>query len=284
VATRAVAWGTGTIAVRYQHTDSLGSPVAETDAAGMLVSRHSYAPYGEVLGSTPIDGTGYTGHVMDRDTGLTYMQQRYYDPIVGRFLSVDPVRTNENSGENFSRYTYVNSNPYTLVDPDGREFEYPKGTPADFINNVASAFNGLNKIGRADGVGYLHLSSARVKIVPTADRADATQNRFNPKTKTIYWADQAAFEVKDVESGKVGVISPKTTLGHEIEHAINYIDSPKGFSADAKTPDPDFGNMEERTVIQGWEHETSRAAGEPLRGDHKSGKSVPFKCVGDGCK
>ena len=49
------------------------------------------------------------------------MQQRYYDPIAGRFLSVDPVVTDANSGKLFGRYTYVDNNPYSKVDPDGRE-------------------------------------------------------------------------------------------------------------------------------------------------------------------
>ena len=37
------------------------------------------------------NGPGYTGHVNDPDTGLVYMQARYYDPGWGGFLSVDPV-------------------------------------------------------------------------------------------------------------------------------------------------------------------------------------------------
>lgn len=120
VATRAVAFGTGTVTIRYQHTDSLGSPVAETDAAGAITKRNSYAPYGETYGAAGLDGTGYTGHVMDAGTGLIYMQQRYYDPQVARFLGPDPVPTNNARGSNFGRYWYANSNPYRFTDPDGR--------------------------------------------------------------------------------------------------------------------------------------------------------------------
>ena len=47
--------------------------------------------------------------------------QRYYDPIIGRFLSPDPVETNPNNGASFNRYWYGNNNPYKFVDPDGRE-------------------------------------------------------------------------------------------------------------------------------------------------------------------
>jgi RHS repeat-associated protein len=113
VATRNWAFGSGTVTVKYEHTDALGSPVIETDASANILSRKHYAPYGEAWNSV-IDGTGYTGHVMDQAAGLTYMQQRYYDPQIGGFLSVDPA----NSG--FNRYDYAADNPYRFTDPDGR--------------------------------------------------------------------------------------------------------------------------------------------------------------------
>ena len=47
------------------------------------------------------------------------MQQRYYDPVAGRFLSVDPVTTDANTGHGFGRYHYANNNPYKFKDPDG---------------------------------------------------------------------------------------------------------------------------------------------------------------------
>jgi hypothetical protein len=48
------------------------------------------------------------------------MQQRYYDPRVARFWSVDPV-TVSSAGGNFNRYWYGNDNPYRFTDPDGRQ-------------------------------------------------------------------------------------------------------------------------------------------------------------------
>lgn len=47
------------------------------------------------------------------------MQQRYYDPIAGTFLSVDPVTTDMQTGRSFYRYLYGNNNPYKFKDPDG---------------------------------------------------------------------------------------------------------------------------------------------------------------------
>jgi RHS repeat-associated protein len=119
IAMRRRPTGSDTEVLYYSHTDALGSPVALTDAAQGISQRSEYDPYGALTNRTANSRPGYTGHVMDA-TGLTYMQQRYYDPSIGRFLSVDPVTADGNSGGNFNRYWYGNNNPYRFTDPDGR--------------------------------------------------------------------------------------------------------------------------------------------------------------------
>ncbi|NED66639.1 hypothetical protein G3I15_37505 [Streptomyces sp. SID10244] len=110
--------------VEYIHTDALGSPVAITDASGNVIERTVYEPYGAVVNRPLKDGPGYTGHVTDSGTGLSYMQQRYYDPGVGVFLSVDPVTAIQSHYANFQRYRYGDGNPYKFVDPDGADAIY----------------------------------------------------------------------------------------------------------------------------------------------------------------
>jgi RHS repeat-associated protein len=107
--------------VKYIHTDAFGSIVAITDENRNVIERREYEPYGAQLTPTVADGPGYTGHVQDAATGLVYMQQRYYDPLIGRFLSVDPV-TAYDTGDmrHLNRYTYAYSNPYRFTDLDGR--------------------------------------------------------------------------------------------------------------------------------------------------------------------
>jgi RHS repeat-associated protein len=122
VAIRELPTATGaTETVLYQHTDALGTPIAVTDVNKALAQTSEYEPYGQLLNRTLTDGVGFTGHVQDAATGLTYMQQRYYDPSIGVFLSVDPVTADEDPRSSFNRYRYANGNPYTLVDLDGRE-------------------------------------------------------------------------------------------------------------------------------------------------------------------
>ncbi len=122
-------------AVTYYHTDALGSPVAQTDASGAVIKHTAYRPWGAPADGSYEQGPGYTGHVTDARTGLSYMQQRYYDPIAGRFLSVDPVAA---SPESFNRYWYANNNPYRFTDPDGRFVQALWGAPVGAIIDIAA--------------------------------------------------------------------------------------------------------------------------------------------------
>lgn len=107
--------------VTYYHTDALGTPVAISNSSGTVVERRTFEPFGRQLTpTTTADGPGYTGHVSDAATGLSYMQQRYYDPAIGTFLSTDAVSVDGSTAWNFCRYCYAANNPYKFKDPDGR--------------------------------------------------------------------------------------------------------------------------------------------------------------------
>ncbi len=69
--------------------------------------------------STINDQAGFTGHIKDSATGLNYMQARYYDPLIGRFLSSNPIEFSSQRPEMFGSYTYVGNDPINLIDPEG---------------------------------------------------------------------------------------------------------------------------------------------------------------------
>lgn len=108
--------------VHYYYTDQNGNVLAKADAQGNIVARYDYKPYGASVPGmgVPPNGPGYSGHINDPETGLIYMQARYYDPEVGRFLSVDPDVSKPGNVFNFNRYEYVNNNPIMGIDPTGR--------------------------------------------------------------------------------------------------------------------------------------------------------------------
>jgi RHS repeat-associated protein len=110
-------------AVTWLHHDHLGSAVAGTNASGAVVWRESEQPFGEDWTSAAANDNqaGYTGHVEDAATGLTYMQARYYDPVIGRFLSIDPVGFTARRPSMFNRYAYAGNDPMNAWDPAGME-------------------------------------------------------------------------------------------------------------------------------------------------------------------
>ncbi len=85
--------------------------------SGSSDSRQHHRPFGESI-EAPKDDVGYTGHKFDTDLGWSYMQQRYMDPALGRFMSNDPIGFRD--VHSFNRYVYANNNPYKYTDPDGQ--------------------------------------------------------------------------------------------------------------------------------------------------------------------
>ncbi|MGY0556524.1 hypothetical protein [Lysobacter sp. A421] len=61
-----------------------------------------------------------------------------------RFVSVDPVKANANTGANFNRYYYVDNNPYKFTDPDGRA----KSCANNQCNITADTYNPVKSNGR----------------------------------------------------------------------------------------------------------------------------------------
>ena len=111
-----------TTTVLYQHTDALGTPVAQTNASKQVVSTATYWPYGTAYqNSGSPTGPGYASQYLD-DTGLIYMRARYYDPQLHRFISPDPL---EADAVNYNRYAYANNSPFRYYDPSGRSSKDP---------------------------------------------------------------------------------------------------------------------------------------------------------------
>lgn len=112
--------------VTYYHNDIVGSPIAATDASGAILWHASYQPFGDKAFNagavTPIQNRQwFTGKPTEEATGLQYFGARWYDPVLGRFMAMDPVDFQEANAQSFNRYAYGNNNPFRFVDPDGKE-------------------------------------------------------------------------------------------------------------------------------------------------------------------
>ncbi|MFF0201483.1 RHS repeat-associated core domain-containing protein [Streptomyces sp. NPDC005017] len=101
--------------------DHHGTASMAVDATTQAVTRRYTKPFGESRGATPQawpDDKGYLGKPSDSETGLTHVGAREYDPVIGRFLSVDPILATEDH-ESLNGYAYSNNTPVTKSDPTG---------------------------------------------------------------------------------------------------------------------------------------------------------------------
>jgi RHS repeat-associated protein len=116
--------------VVYYHADSLGSPIAATDENGNLLWREHFQPFGsrvEVPDSSGGNRQWFLGKNHDDETGLTYLGARHYDPVIGRFMGVDPISFTEAVPSSFNRYAYAANNPYVFTDPSGEFLNFVIG-------------------------------------------------------------------------------------------------------------------------------------------------------------
>lgn len=128
--------------VTYVYTDFQGTPLAEADANGNIIATFDYRPYGSQTLGSPLTGPGYTGHMNDSNTGLIYMQARYYDADVARFLSIDPATPVAGNAFKLNRYTYANNNPMVNIDPDGRNSIIVLNSDGSININIPINFTG----------------------------------------------------------------------------------------------------------------------------------------------
>jgi RHS repeat-associated protein len=92
------------------------------------VEHHRYGPYGKPLG-TPAGGSqslvnggkGYINERFDPETGLQYLNARYMDPHMGRFISPDTWDPTI-PGVDINRYAYAGNDPMNGKDPDGHHY------------------------------------------------------------------------------------------------------------------------------------------------------------------
>lgn len=99
-----------------QLTDQLGSVIRQINEAGATQNTTAYSPYGEAqtVGDNEQNSTEYTAREND-GTGLYFYRARYYEPVLKRFISEDPIGT----AGGLNLFGYVGGNPIGFVDPDG---------------------------------------------------------------------------------------------------------------------------------------------------------------------
>ena len=113
----------------YFVTNLQGDIIAILNSSGSPVVQYTYDAWGNILTTTGsmastvgyYNPLRYRGYVYDEETGLYYLQSRYYNPEIGRFISADDTAYlgTDTTPLSYNLYSYCKNNPVMLSDPTG---------------------------------------------------------------------------------------------------------------------------------------------------------------------
>jgi len=210
-------------------TDILGTPMELVGASGAIEWRRGAGLWGErfALGGDGVDcPLRFPGQYHDRESGLDYNLQRYYDPATARYYSPDPLGLAPSS----NHHGYV-ANPLSWLDPLGLTGTTPGTTPGpiqvpkadnqrlqNFIDALYRGIGNPNQIG--DGTAFAS-ASAEVNGEPQVE------NRNHPgKLKEVLSGIDNTLNADEIRvKGGKKVPNPKTdhdlAVAKGLKDAIN---------------------------------------------------------------
>lgn len=116
------------ICTLYYVTNLQGDVIALVDETGELILEYGYDAWGRIVRNQCYTDFWYIryyqplcyrGYVYDQETELYYLQSRYYDPEIGRFINADGLVSTGQGFVGNNMFAYCNNNPVNRFDPDG---------------------------------------------------------------------------------------------------------------------------------------------------------------------
>ena len=127
----------------YYEFDLQGDIIGIIDRNGRKIVNYEYGPWGEVIsiaGNQTIalkNPLRYRGYYFDNETGFYYLNSRYYDPEIGRFLNADGYVSTGQGIVGNNMFAYCNNNPVNYLDQNG-EFALAIALASVAINVVST--------------------------------------------------------------------------------------------------------------------------------------------------
>ena len=140
--------------VAYAVTNTRGDVIELRSSTGAIYAKYVYDSWGKCISVTDSSGSAsgsasvavqnsirYRGYVYDHETGLYYLQSRYYDPETGRFLNADDVKYIGYSGENISYNAFAYCENNSIINFDRSGYQNKNKSKIDKALNIISKYS-----------------------------------------------------------------------------------------------------------------------------------------------
>ena len=139
------------LAMKYNNTlyyyvlNAQGDVVRIVDGSRSVVASYTYDPWGKIISSSgtlaDINPLRYRGYYYDSETGFYYLQSRYYDPEIGRFINADSYASTDATGLlSTNMFAYCENDPVNRSDPSGELFGTISGLIVGGLTGALSAY------------------------------------------------------------------------------------------------------------------------------------------------
>ena len=137
-------YNSGTTTTTYYYITNLqGDVMYLVDSSGNEVSAYDYDPYGKVITATgamaEVNPLRYRGYYYDTETGFYYLQSRYYDPEICRFINADSYASTGQGLLGYNMFAYCQNNPIAFADYNGEWIHLVIGAAVGFAAGAISA-------------------------------------------------------------------------------------------------------------------------------------------------
>ena len=127
----------------YYIKNAQNDVIAIADTWGNILCRYEYDAWGKVLSITgdvawlgQINPIRYRSYYYDNESGYYYLQSRYYNPEIGRFINADGVYDTNQGMLSHNMFAYCENNPISRFDPSGCLFEIIKTLVKNFFKEL----------------------------------------------------------------------------------------------------------------------------------------------------
>ena len=139
------------LAMKYNNTlyyyvlNAQGDVVRIVNSSRSVVASYTYDPWGKIISSSgtlaDVNPLRYRGYYYDAETGFYYLQSRYYDPEIGRFINADSYASTDATGLlSTNMFAYCENDPVNKSDPDGEVAHLAIGAVVGAIANVGFSY------------------------------------------------------------------------------------------------------------------------------------------------